>query len=123
MIHKLFGLWGWFICLLIPLIIVVVLLITLRGSSNSTLSILSLVLGILGLIFVLPLVGPIGAIVSGNMALKQIRENPGSVPNNNEGLARAGVILGWIGVGITLMAVLGLLLFLPVRTISSGIVP
>ena len=115
------GLLGGFF-LVIPIIIVVVLLITLRGSSTSTLSILSLVFGILGLIFVLPLVGPIGAIISGNMALKQIRENPDLTPNNNEGLARAGIILGWIGVGFVLLIGLGLLLTLPVRMVSSGVV-
>jgi hypothetical protein len=113
---------GSLFCLAIPAVIVVVLLITLRGSNNSTLSILSLVLGILGVVFVLPLVGPIGAIISGNMALRQIRENPDLTPSNNEGLAKAGIVLGWIGVGIILLAGLGLLLFLPVRSVTTGMI-
>lgn len=119
MSNSIIFLGGWF-CLLVPVIIVVVLLITLRRSNNSTLSILSLVLGILGLIFVLPLVGPIGAVISGNMALKQIRDNPDPAPSNNEGLARAGIILGWIGIGFALLAVLGLLLFLPASVVTTG---
>jgi hypothetical protein len=114
-----------FICLLIsiiPIIIVVVLLSTMRRSNKSTLSILSLVLGILGLVFILPLVGPIGAVISGNMALRQIRENPDPTPNNNEGLARAGIILGWIGIGFALLVVLGVLLSVTVYVASPAVV-
>jgi hypothetical protein len=114
---------GGLFCLAIPAIIVVVLLITLRGSNQSTLSILSLVLGILGLIFVLPVVGPVGAVISGNMALRQIREHPELTPSNNEGMARAGIILGWIGIAIAALGLLGLLMFLPVRTVTTGFLP
>jgi hypothetical protein len=66
-------------------------------------AIVSLVLGILGLVGVLPLIGSIAAIITGNMAKKEIEANPGLYTNDS--LARIGVILGWVGLGL---AALGL---------------
>ena len=92
------------------------------NPPNHTLAIVSLVLGILGLAQVLPLVGPIGAIISGKMAEKEIRERPDLHSGSN--LARAGITLGWIGIGISVIGLtvvcLGLLFFLPV---SSRVAP
>ena len=72
-------------------------------------------LSILGIIGVLPLIGSIGGIISGQIARREIQENPGQY--GGEDLARAGVILGWVGVAIGLVAlcllVVGLLFFLP----------
>ncbi|RPI53071.1 MAG: DUF4190 domain-containing protein [Chloroflexi bacterium] len=65
----------------------------------------SLLLGIGGLTIV-PLLGSILAIILGYMARKDIRQRPGET--TGEGLATAGIVLGWIAVGL---AVLGLLLF------------
>jgi hypothetical protein len=56
----------------------------------------SLVLGIAGLV-VCPLVCSIIAIVLGNQAKARIAIDPSI---EGEGMARAGVILGWVGVGI-----------------------
>jgi hypothetical protein len=106
------------VCIIMPAIIMIVLIVTLRGKGNDSMAILSLVSGILGF-FLLPIVGSIAAIVSGNIALNQYKEL--AQPNNNEGLARAGVILGWIGLGIWMLAVVGGLLFLlPVSIIRTG---
>jgi hypothetical protein len=70
---------------------------------TSGLAIASLVLGIGGLT-ILPLLGSIAAIILGYMARSDIRHRPGEV--SGEGLALAGIVLGWISVGL---AVLGLL--------------
>ncbi len=114
---------SWFaggLCLVIPAIILIVLIITLRGKGNDSMAILSLISGILGF-FPMPIVGSIAAIVSGNIALQQYRElTQPAIPNNNAGMARAGVILGWIGLGIWVVGVLGVLLFLlPYNTITT----
>jgi hypothetical protein len=75
------------------------------GVPTSGLAIASLVLGIGG-VTILPLLGSIVAIVLGYMARNDIRRRPGEV--TGEGLALAGIVLGWISVGL---AVLGLILF------------
>jgi hypothetical protein len=70
---------------------------------TSGLAIASLLLGIGGLT-ILPLLGSILAIIFGYMARKDIRQRAGLV--SGDGLAVAGIVLGWISIGL---AVLGLL--------------
>ena len=74
------------------------------GPPTSGLAIASLLLGIGGITF-LPLLGSIVAIILGYMARNDIRRRPGEV--EGDGLALAGIVLGWIAVGL---AVLGLIL-------------
>jgi len=71
--------------------------------ATSGLAIASLILGIGGMT-VLPLLGSILAIIFGYMARKDIRQRPSEV--SGDGLAMAGIVLGWIAVGL---AVVGLL--------------
>ena len=105
---TLFGLGFFGLCLLlIPAIILVVLIVSMRTNYNG-LSLLSLVSGILGFCF-LPVAGSIAAVVSGRMALSHFQTDP--QPGNNQNLAQVGVILGWIGIGLGIMAVAGLILF------------
>jgi len=52
------------------------------------------------------LIGPIVGVVLGYQARKQIRESGGRL--TGEGLATAGIILGWLGIGLVLLAVIGL---------------
>ena len=90
----------------------------LNPPSTHQLAIVSLVLSILGLIMILPLVGSIGAVISGNMSLREIREKP--TQYSGENLARAGVIMGWVGIALAVLALvllcLALLFFIPVST-------
>lgn len=74
------------------------------------LAIVSLVLSISGLMPVLPVVGSIGGIVTGMIARKEIRAAPGHYAG--DGAARAGIILGWIGLALGVLAVCGILLFI-----------
>ena len=60
--------------------------------QTSTLAIVSLVSGILGW-SLLPLVGSIGAIITGHMARGEIRRAPDRL--DGDGLAVAGLILGY----------------------------
>jgi hypothetical protein len=71
---------------------------------------LSLVLGILGLTPILPLVGSITAIVTGMIARREILAKPHEY--TGESMARAGIILGWVGVGLVLVVLCAILLFL-----------
>jgi len=76
------------------------------GRRTEGTAVASLILGILGLI-ACPLILSIPAIVLGNQAQDRIRQNPTTL--DGEGMARAGMIMGWIGVGF---AALGVLIFI-----------
>jgi hypothetical protein len=85
--------------------------------GSHALAILSLVLGILGLTPILPLIGSIAAIVTGMIARRDILAKPHEY--SGESMARAGIVLGWIGVVLVLLAgcaVLLLLVTFSVRT-------
>jgi hypothetical protein len=69
---------------------------------TSGLAIASLALGIGGLT-ILPLLGSILAIVFGYMARRDIRQRPDEI--SGSGLAVAGIVLGWISVGLALLGV------------------
>ncbi len=69
---------------------------------TSGMAIASLVLGIGGLT-VLPLLGSILAIILGYMARSDIRQRPYEV--SGEGIAMAGIVLGWIAVGLAVLSV------------------
>jgi hypothetical protein len=74
----------------------------------STLSLTSLMMGILGWIF-LPVVGGIIAIITGHLARKEIRQSGDLL--GGDGLARAGLVLGYANVLLGLCGCLLLLLF------------
>ena len=92
--------------------------ITYRPATH-TLAIVSLVLSILGLFPpILPLVGPIAAVITGTIARREILAHPELY--SGEGMARAGVILGWIGIGLALLACLVIVLGFAFFAVSSG---
>jgi hypothetical protein len=70
-----------------------------EGTSGNAIA--SLVLGIAGLV-IFPLVPSILAIVLGRSAKRDIRQRPGL---EGEGLATAGIVLGWVGVALIALAV------------------
>lgn len=89
--------------------------------ATHVLAITSLVLAILGLVPVLPFVGSIGAIITGVIARREIQARPEL--HAGDGLARAGIILGWVGIALIFLACLALVLFLvPLRAnLSLGL--
>lgn len=72
------------------------------ARTTNGLAIASLVLGILWVYWV----GSILALIFGYVARKQIRERN----EGGDGMAIAGIVLGWIGVG-TLLLLIGLVAF------------
>jgi hypothetical protein len=64
-------------------------------------AIASVVMGVAGWTL-LPLVGSILAIIFGNMARHEIRQRPDEL--TGDGLAVAGLVLGWLSVGISILA-------------------
>lgn len=77
------------------------------GTRMEGGAVASLILGVLGVI-ACPLVLSIPAIIVGNQAQAKIGADPSL---EGEGLARAGVILGWIGVGFAVLGVAVLIFF------------
>jgi hypothetical protein len=71
--------------------------------ATSGLAIAALVLGIGGLT-VLPLIGSILALIFGYMARNDIRKRPSEV--TGDGLAMAGIVMGWIAVGLSVLGLI-----------------
>jgi len=71
-------------------------------QQNNTMALISLIASILGVTFV-PTVGSIVGLILGYMARKQIRESGGV--QGGEGMAKAGIIIGWIGVALALVGI------------------
>ncbi len=91
-----------------------------RVVPNSSMAILCLVAGILGLT-IFPVLGSIVALITGPMAKREIRESGGTL--GGESLAQVGIILGWIGVALTVLGVcfFGVIFALPFCLAAFGI--
>ena len=86
--------------------------------STNTAAVVSLVCGILAW-SALPVLGSLVAIVAGHGALRQIRASGGL--ESGEGMALAGLVLGWIQIGLLLLAAAGWLLILLLAGLFSGL--
>jgi hypothetical protein len=69
---------------------------------TSTLAIISMIAGILGFT-VFPVIATIVALVTGYAARKETRAVPPKV--GGDGLATAGIIMGWVQVGLTVVGI------------------
>ena len=81
----------------------------MNERKTSTLAIVSLIAGICGW-SVLPFLGTVAAIITGHMARGEIRRANGSL--DGDGMAIAGLVLGWGQVIITVLGLLFVFLFL-----------
>lgn len=86
---------------------------------TSALAIVSLIFGILTY-FILPFVGALIAVICGHAARSEIRRAPPGMVSGN-GLALAGLILGWIQIAMLTLAVAAILLVLVGGIHTSGI--
>lgn len=85
------------------------------GGQQNQKAIVALVLGIVGF-FVCPLVG-IASIIVGGQARSEIRASGGV--QTGEGMATAGVVLGWIQIGLTAVAIIIFVLIAVIGAIAS----
>jgi len=67
---------------------------------TSTLAIVSLVAGILGFTL-LPAIGTVVALITGTLARQETRSHPPRA--SGDGLATAGIVMGWIQVGLSVL--------------------
>ncbi|MFT3896465.1 MAG: DUF4190 domain-containing protein [Thermomonas sp.] len=77
-------------------------------KQTSALAITSLVSGILGWTL-LPFLGSLIAVVCGHMARGEIRRAPDRL--EGDGLAVAGLVLGYLVIVLSILAVIGIFLF------------
>lgn len=78
-------------------------------KRDSTLAIVSLIAGIIGWTIV-PFIGSIVAVITGHLAKKEIRESGGTM--TGDGMALAGLILGYTLIGVVLLVIiLGVVFF------------
>jgi len=77
------------------------------AKPTSTTAIVSLVSGILGWTFV-PVLGSVLAIICGHMARSEIRRSNGTI--DGDGMAIAGLILGWASVAMAVLAIVAIVL-------------
>ena len=77
-------------------------------AATSTLAVVSLIAGIVSWLL-MPFVAGLAAVICGHMARKEIRNSGGSLAG--DGMAIAGLVLGWINVILCVLAVLAVVLF------------
>ncbi|WP_397595692.1 DUF4190 domain-containing protein [Silanimonas sp.] len=75
---------------------------------TSSMAIVSLVAGLLGWTFA-PWLGSIIAIITGHMARAEIRRDPAGL--EGDGLAVAGLVLGWAMILLSVFTVVAIVLF------------
>ena len=76
--------------------------------QTSSLAVISLIAGIAGW-SVLPVLGSIGAIITGHLARSEIRRQPEQL--EGDGLAIAGLVMGWLSVTLWILVAVCFLLF------------
>lgn len=79
-----------------------------RDSGKATASLVLGICGLAGLLMCCPLIMPILAVVLGNQAKREIRESNGWV--RGEGQAKAGIVMGWIGIALSVLLIVGIVL-------------
>lgn len=89
-----------------------------RDSGKATASLVLGVCGLAGLLACCPLIMPILAVVLGGQAQREIRESNGWV--RGEGQAKAGVILGWIGIALSVLLIVGIILAIALGGIDDS---
>ncbi len=82
---------------------------------TNGLAVASMVLSILGFLWILPLVGPIAGAIMGHLSLGQIKRSGEA----GRGMALAGVIVGWAGLGLLVLVVLFFVFVIAVGTSST----
>ena len=87
------------------------------AASTSTLAVVSLVFGILSWCL-LPFIGAIVAIVCGHLARSDIRRAPHDTRQEGDGMAIAGLVLGYVHL---FLWVIVLLVFLGVLFLGHGL--
>lgn len=77
-------------------------------AKTNTLAVVSLVSAIVGFVLI-PFIASIVAVITGHMSLNQIKQSG----EQGRGMALAGTIIGWVGIGFSILGIIALLAFIP----------
>lgn len=72
------------------------------GAGTSSLAVVSLVFGILAWC-VLPFVGAVVAVICGHLARSEIRRSPPDARTEGDGMAVAGLVLGYVQLALCVL--------------------
>ncbi|MCL4218191.1 MAG: DUF4190 domain-containing protein [Candidatus Hydrogenedentes bacterium] len=86
-----------------------------RPAGTNTYAIVSLILGIVSF-FTCGCLISIPGVILGNMALKEVRVTG----QEGEGLAKAGVIICWVNIGLTVLVTVAYMLFILLAVMSGS---
>jgi hypothetical protein len=78
------------------------------ARQTSALALTSLICGILGWTL-LPFLGSLAAVICGHMARAEIRREP---TLDGDGMAVAGLVLGWVSIGLTALAIVAVVVII-----------
>ena len=88
------------------------------AQKTNTMAIVSLISSILGFTAV-PFLGSIVGVITGHMALRQIRDTG----EGGSGLAKVGLIIGYVVIALTVLAIIAVVAFavaVPWETVSTA---
>lgn len=85
------------------------------GPKTNVLAIVSLVSSLVGM-FLLPLIGSVAGVITGHISLRQLKTSG----EGGHGIALAGTIIGWVGVGLIVLVGVPLLIFFVTVVLSAG---
>ena len=88
------------------------------SRPTSSLAVISLVAGIVSWLL-LPFVAGLAAIICGHMARSEIRRSNGAM--EGDGLAIAGLVLGWVNVVLCVLTVAAVVLFFGGLAVLLGV--
>jgi hypothetical protein len=78
--------------------------------KTSGLALASLICGITAWTILPIFLNAIAAVITGSMAKKEIKESNGTITGS--GMATAGLILGWVQIGLAILAIIGFIILL-----------
>jgi len=85
-------------------------------APNNSMAVVAMVAGICGFT-VVPFIGSIVAVITGHMARKQIRQTG----EGGDGMAVAGLVMGWIVIVLTVLGTIAFFLFFAAVATSSSV--
>ena len=88
------------------------------APQTSGLALASLITGILAWLG-LPVLGAIAAVITGHLAKQEIRESRGAL--TGDGLATAGLVLGYIQLGLIGLAIIALIILALIGVSIAGV--
>ena len=88
------------------------------SAATSTLAVVSLIAGIVSWIL-MPFIAGVAAVICGHMARAEIKRSSGAL--EGDGLAIAGLVLGWINVVLCVLTVAAIVLFFGGLAVFLGV--